>query len=76
MSSERSEISNAECGSFSKLKFMKYQKIMCFASAGIREKCSLIFYVTMWFVAEKLKRRGPARNLYADWIILLKEQFS
>jgi hypothetical protein len=30
----------------------------------------------MWFVAEKLKQRGPDRNLYADWIILLKEQFS
>jgi hypothetical protein len=30
----------------------------------------------MWFVAEKLKQRGPDRNVYADWIILLKEQFS
>jgi hypothetical protein len=27
----------------------------------------------MWFVAEKLK---PDRNLYADWIILFKEEFS
>jgi hypothetical protein len=30
----------------------------------------------MWFVAEKLKQREPNRNLYTDWIILLKEQFS
>jgi hypothetical protein len=29
-----------------------------------------------WFIAEKLKQRGPARNLYDDWIILLKERFS
>jgi hypothetical protein len=29
-----------------------------------------------WFIAEELKQRGPARNLYADWIILLKEQCS
>jgi hypothetical protein len=31
--------------------------------------------MAMWFVAEKLEQRGPGRNLYADWIILLKEQF-
>jgi hypothetical protein len=48
----------------------------CFALAGTRKKCSLKFYVTIWFIAEKLKQIGPARNLYADWIILLKEQFS
>jgi hypothetical protein len=30
----------------------------------------------VWFVAEKLKQRGPARILYVDWIILLKEWFS
>jgi hypothetical protein len=30
----------------------------------------------MWFIAEKLKQRELARNLCADWIILLKEQFS
>jgi hypothetical protein len=29
----------------------------------------------MWFVAVNCKQRGD-RNLYADWIILLKEQFS
>jgi hypothetical protein len=71
VSSERSEISNAECWSFTKLKFIKYEKIMCFALAGIRKKYSLNFYVTMWFIAEKLKQRGPIRNLYADWIILM-----
>jgi hypothetical protein len=48
--------------------------VVCFALAGTRKKCSLN-YVTM-FIAEKLKQRGPARNLYADWIILLKERFS
>jgi hypothetical protein len=31
--------------------------------------------MTLWFVAEKLKQMGPDRNLFADWIILLKEQF-
>jgi hypothetical protein len=31
---------------------------------------------TMWFVAEKCKQRGRDRDLYADWIILVKEQFS
>jgi hypothetical protein len=41
-----------------------------------RKKCSQNFAMTMWFVAEKLKQRGPDGNLYADWIILLKEQFS
>jgi hypothetical protein len=41
-----------------------------------RKKCSQNFDMTMWFVAEKLKQRGADRNLYADWIILLKEQFS
>jgi hypothetical protein len=30
----------------------------------------------VWFVGEKFKQREPARILYADWIILLKEQFS
>jgi hypothetical protein len=40
-----------------------------------RKKCSQNFDMTMWFVAEKLKQRGPNRNLYADWIILFKEQF-
>jgi hypothetical protein len=35
-----------------------------------------VLAVTTRFVAEKLKQRGPARNLYADWIILFKEQFS
>jgi hypothetical protein len=34
------------------------------------------FEMTIWFIAEKFKQRGPDRNLYADWIILLKEQFS
>jgi hypothetical protein len=77
VSSERSEISNDECWSFTKLRFIKYEKIMwCFALAGTRKKCSLNFYVTAWFIAEELKQRGPARNLYGDWIILLKEQFS
>jgi hypothetical protein len=32
--------------------------------------------MSIWFVAEKFKQRGPDRNLYADWIILFKEQFS
>jgi hypothetical protein len=51
-----------------------------------RKKCSqnfytfifffFILYFYMWFVAEKSKQRGPERNLYGDWIILLKEQFS
>jgi hypothetical protein len=50
--------------------------VVCFALAGTRNKCSQNFYVTMWFSAEKLKQRGPARNLYGDWIILLKEGFS
>jgi hypothetical protein len=27
-----------------------------------------------WFITEKLKQRGSERNLYGDWIILLKEQ--
>jgi hypothetical protein len=40
-----------------------------------RKKYSQNFDMTMWFVAEKFKQRGPDRNLYADWIILLKEQF-
>jgi hypothetical protein len=30
----------------------------------------------MVFLGEKLKQREPARILYVDWIILLKEQFS
>jgi hypothetical protein len=30
----------------------------------------------VWFVGEKLKQRKPARILYADWLILLKEEFS
>jgi hypothetical protein len=49
LSSERSEISNAECcWSFTKLKCIKYDKIMwSFAFAGTRKKCSLNFYVTM-----------------------------
>jgi hypothetical protein len=76
VSSERSEISNAECWSFTKLKFIKYEKMRCFALAGTRKKCSLNCYMTMPFIAEKLKQRGPARNWYTDWIILLKEQFS
>jgi hypothetical protein len=33
-------------------------------------------FVCDWCIDEKLKQRGPARNLYADWIILLKEQLS
>jgi predicted GNAT superfamily acetyltransferase len=49
---------------------------VCFALAGTREKFSLNFYVPMWFVAEKLKQRGSARNFYGDWIILLKDGFS
>jgi hypothetical protein len=48
----------------------------CFALAGTRKKCSLNFYVTMWFIAEKVKQRRAARNLNADWIVLLKERFS
>jgi hypothetical protein len=32
--------------------------------------------MTVWFGAEKCKQRGPDGSLYADWIILLKEQFS
>jgi hypothetical protein len=42
----------------------------------IGKKCSQNSDMTVWFVAEQLKQRGPNRNLYADWIILLKEQFS
>jgi hypothetical protein len=41
-----------------------------------RKKCSQNFDMTLWFVAEILKQRGLDRNLYVDWIILLKEQFS
>jgi hypothetical protein len=41
-----------------------------------RKKCSQNFDMTMWFVAEKFKQRGLDRNLYADWIVLLKEQFT
>jgi hypothetical protein len=46
VSSERLEISNTEYLSFTKLKFIKYEKIMCFALAGTRNKCSLNLYVT------------------------------
>jgi hypothetical protein len=47
-----------------------------FALAGTRKKCSQNFYETIWFIAEKLKQSESAGNLYADWIILLKERFS
>jgi hypothetical protein len=40
-----------------------------------RKKCSQNFDMTMWFISEKLKQRGPDRNLYSDWIILVMEQF-
>jgi hypothetical protein len=49
--------------------------VVCFALAGTRKKYSLNFYVT-GLLLKKLKQRGPARNLYADGIILLKERFS
>jgi hypothetical protein len=41
-----------------------------------RKKCSQNSDMTMWFVAEKCNQEGPDRNLYANWIILPKEQFS
>jgi hypothetical protein len=41
---------------------------------GPEKKCSLNFYVTGLVIAEKLKQREAVRNMYADWIILLKER--
>jgi hypothetical protein len=53
LSSERSEISNAECWPFTKLKFIKYEKTaFCF---DWDQKEMFIEFLCDWFIAEKLK---------------------
>jgi hypothetical protein len=47
--------------------------VFCF---GWGQKEMFTEFLCEWFIAEKLKQRGPAGNVYADWIILLKERFS
>jgi hypothetical protein len=59
------------------VKFIKYEKVVCCVLLWLGPEISvhLIWDGAVWLVAEKLKQRGPTRNVCTNWIIL-EEQCS
>jgi hypothetical protein len=72
LSSETSEISNAECWSFTKFKFIKYVKMMWCGLLWLGPERN-VHRIFMWLCGLLLKNwnKEDQLEMYADWIILL-----